>query len=153
MSARSAASQAGNSAPMVLCVEMRLKHQDVLRAYLSKHGYRVLMFSDMDRAVARVLNGNPPGAIVIMGDGIGDSSLAGFHKLCQKSSADTVSCLLVVSEKQKKLCDAARQYATKSCRVLQQPLTLRDLHREIRESLVRTGHLSSKASQSAETSE
>jgi serine/threonine protein kinase len=143
----------GNSAPIVLCVEARMKHQDVLRGYLGKHGYRVLMFSDMNRAVTRVLNNNPPGAVVIMGDGLGDETLAGFQQLCQKSSAATVSCLLVVSEKQKSLYDAARKSATVSCRVLQQPLTLRDLHREIRQGLIRTGHLASTASQSAEAAE
>lgn len=134
-----------NTQPMVLCVEARLKHQDVLRSYLTKHGYRVLMFSDVNRAVARVLNGNPPAAIVIMGDGVGEASLSGFKQLCRKSSPDAVSCLLVLSEKQQKICVAARQHVTESCRVLQQPLTLRDLHREIREGLVRTGHLEDSA--------
>lgn len=143
----------GSNAPMVLCVEVRIKHQDVLRGYLNKHGYRVLMFSDMHRAVSRVLGANPPGMVVIMGDGLGDSCLAGFRQLCQKAPEDSVSCLLVVSEKQKHLYNDARQSATKSCRVLQQPLTLRDLHREIREGLVRTGHLASTASRSAEASE
>lgn len=144
---------APSTTPMVLCVEGRMKHQDVLRGYLNKHGYRVLMFSDMHRAVTRVLSPNPPGAVVIMGDSLGDACLSGFRQLCQKSPEDTVSCLLVVSEKQKQLFKDARQSATKSCRVLQQPLTLRDLHREIREGLVRTGHLAASASQSAEASE
>lgn len=142
-----------NTAPMVLCVEARMKHQDVLRAYLGKHGYRVLMFSDMTRAVARVLNANPPGSVVIMGDGIGDECLAGFQQLCKKSSSEAVSCLLVVSEKQKSLYDAARKVATESCRVLQQPLTLRDLHREIRRGLMRTGHLASGSTQSADAAD
>ncbi len=141
------------NAPVVLCVEARLKHQDVLRGYLGKHGYRVLMFSDMNRAVARVLNSNPPAAIVIMGDGLAENCLAGFQQLSQKSSADTVSCLLVVSEKQKALYDSARKIATVSCRVLQQPLTLRDLHREIRQGLMRTGHLASTASQAADAAD
>ena len=144
---------AANNAPMVLCVEVRMKHQDVLRAYLTKHGYRVLMFSDISRAVSRVLNSNPPAAVVIMGDGIGDAAVAGFQTLSKKSSAESVTCLLMLSEKQSDLYDAASKHTTKSCRVLRQPMTLRDLHHEIRAGLIRTGHWESTAAQSAEASE
>lgn len=132
---------ASSTGPMVLCVEARMKHQDVLRSYLTKHGYRVLMFSDMTRAVTRVLNGNPPAAIIIMGDGVGETSLTGFKQISRKSSPDAVSCYLVLSEKQQKICAAARQYEGKHCHVLQQPLTLRDLNRELRKGLGRTGAL------------
>lgn len=144
---------AASTAPMVLCVEARMKHQDVLRGYLNKHGYRVLMFSDMNRAVTRALNSTPPGAVVIMGDGYGDACLAGFQQLSRKASTANVSCLLVVSEKQTQLFEAARKAATKNCRVLQQPMTLRDLHREIRQGLVHTGHLASSDPKSSEASE
>ena len=85
-----------------------------------------------------------------MGDGMPEDCLSGFQRLCQKSNADAVSCLLVVAEKQKQLYDDARRSATKSCRVLLQPLTLRDLHTEIREGLSRTGHLPSKVTRSAD---
>ncbi|MES2788635.1 MAG: serine/threonine-protein kinase [Planctomycetota bacterium] len=148
-----AAPAVANNAPMVLCVEVRMKHQDVLRAYLTKHGYRVLMFSDLSRAVTRVLNSSPPAAVIIMGDGIGDASLAGFQTLSKKSSPDAVTCLLMVSEKQPELYAAASKCTTKSCRVLRQPLTLRDLHHEIRAGLIRTGHWESTAAQSAEAGE
>ncbi len=147
------ATPAGRDAPMVLCVEVRMKHQDVLRSYLNKHGYRVLMFSDISRAVSRVLNSNPPAAIVIMGDGIGDAALAGFQTLSKKSAAESVTCLLMVSDKQSDLYDAASKSTTKSCRVLKQPLTLRDLHHEIRAGLIRTGHWKSTGDQSDEANE
>ncbi len=142
-----------NNAPIVLCVEMRMKHQDVLRAYLTKHGYRVLMFSDISRAVSRVLNGNPPAAVLIMGDGVGEAAVTGFQTLSKKSSPESMTCLLMLSEKQSELYETATKYTTKSCRVLRQPLTLRDLHHEIRAGLIRTGHWESTAAQSAEASE
>ena len=142
-----------NNAPVVLCVEVRMKHQDVLRSYLTKHGYRVLMFSDISRAVTRVLSGNPPAAIIIMGDGIGQDALTGFKTLSTKSSPEATTCLLMVSEKQADLYEAASKCTTKSCRVLRQPLTLRDLHHEIRAGLIRTGHWESTAAQSAEASD
>lgn len=139
--------------PMVLCVEVRMKHQDVLRAYLTKHGYRVLMFSDITRAVNRVLTANPPAAVVIMGDGIGDASLEGFQSLCEKSPREQVSSLLVVSEKQQSLFKTARAMVTDGCSVLQQPLTLRDLHKHIKAGLIRTGHIEQKAAEAAAAAE
>ncbi|MDB5392030.1 MAG: spk, partial [Planctomycetaceae bacterium] len=131
--------------PMVLCVEVRMKHQDVLRTYLTKHGYRPLMFSDVQRAVNRVLTNNPPASVVIMGDGIGDAAVEGFKSLCEKTSASKVSCLLVLSEKQQDLYQAAKSLVTDNCTVLQQPITLRDLHHAVRAGLKRTGHLPKKS--------
>lgn len=144
---------ATNSAPMVLCVEGRLKNQDVLRTYLTKHGYRVLMFSDITRAVARVLNSNPPAAVIIMGDGIGEQALRGFHTISRKAAPETITCVLMVSEKQSDLFEAAKKCSTESCRVLQQPVTLRDLHREIRNGLIRTGHWQPTATQPADAND
>jgi len=138
-----------NTQPMILCVEVRLKQQDVLRAYLNKHNYRVLMFSDVTRAVNRVLAANPPAAVIIMGDGIGEGALEGFKSLCEKSSIESVTCLLVLSEKQQALYQVAQPLVTENCKVLQQPLTLRDLHREVRVGLTRTGHLPTKVEESA----
>ena len=69
------------------------------------------------------------------------------------SPAKTVTCLLILSEKQTDLYRAASKYTTKSCRLLKQPLTLRDLHQEIRAGLIRTGHWESTGDQSAEANE
>lgn len=149
--AASAAAQ--NTQPMILCVEVRMKHQDVLRTYLTKHKYRPLMFSDVQRAVNRVLTSTPPAAVVIMGDGIGEPALDGFRELCQKSSASNVSCLLVLSEKQQDLFEAAKRLTTTNCTVLQQPMTLRDLHHAIRAGLRRTGHLPAETGESEERAE
>jgi serine/threonine protein kinase len=139
--------------PMVLCVEVRLKHQDVLRTYLTKHGYRPLMFSDMQRAVNRVLASNPPAAVIIMGDGIGHPAVEGFKSLCEKSSTSKVTCLLILSEKQQTLFKEAKQFATENCAVMQQPLTLRDLHHAVRSGLKRTGHLGKGPEKSVDDAE
>jgi serine/threonine protein kinase len=137
--------------PMILCVEVRMKHQDVLRTYLTKHSYRPLMFSDVQRAVNRVLAINPPAAVIIMGDGIGEAAVDGFKSLCEKSGSSNVSCVLVLSEKQRELYLEAKRLVTENCKVLQQPLTLRDLHHAIRAGMQRTGHLPKKTEGVAES--
>ena len=144
---------ATNVAPMVLCVEGRLKNQDVLRTYLTKHGYRVLMFSDISRAITRVLNGSPPAAVIIMGDGIGEEAVRGFHTLSRKAPPESITCVLMVSEKQSDLLEAAKKCASESCRVLQQPVTLRELHHEIRSGLTRTGHWKAAATHPADAND
>src|SRR5262249_45571075 len=52
--------------PTVLCVEERVRQQDSLRQYFSKHGYRVLMLGDLHRAISRLQSDAPKG-LVIMG--------------------------------------------------------------------------------------
>ena len=59
--------------PTILCVESRPKRQDVLREYFSKHGYRLLLMGDIDRALNRLKN-NPPDGLILFGDIIGDPS-------------------------------------------------------------------------------
>ena len=42
------------SSPTILCVENRPKHQDSLRIYFTKHGFRVLLLTDPQRAMLRL---------------------------------------------------------------------------------------------------
>ena len=46
------------SLPTVLCIEHRLKQQDIIRDYLSKRGFRVLLFNDVRRALSRLQTGS-----------------------------------------------------------------------------------------------
>lgn len=141
--ANSTAADSPKSAmPMILCVEARLKHQDVLRSYFGKYQYRVLMFSDPKRAVSRMFTESPPAACVIIGEGLSDDALEGFKSLCLKTELPpTYSALLVLSEKQVREVKLARAMSNTACRVVQQPLTLRELHRELKQGLILTGHL------------
>jgi serine/threonine protein kinase len=59
------------SAKVLLCVEPRPQRQDVLRDYFTKHGYRVLLLGDADRALAR-LKSSPPDGILFFADASGD---------------------------------------------------------------------------------
>ena len=59
------------SLPTMLCIEHRLKQQDIIRDYLSKRGFRVLLFNDVRRAISR-LHRSRPIASCLIGDSIGD---------------------------------------------------------------------------------
>lgn len=118
----------------VLCLENRRKHQDVLREYLSKRGYRVWLLSDVDRAVARIEQ-EPPDGLILMGEAVeaeevGDS----FRRLIEADRSGAMAALLVLSERQGREhvripADAQR------VRVLQQPVSLRTVRIEVEQML------------------
>jgi len=122
--------------PTIMCIESRVKQQDLLRSYLTKHGFRVLVLNDMQRGLKR-LNTNPPDCVVFMGESIGEEIVEGYQETSQLNSGasnPTVN-IAVLSEKQadyKKMLEE-----TNSSRVLVQPITLRDLRKEIHLALQR----------------
>lgn len=112
--------------PTVLCVESRAKQQNQLRKYLSNRGFRVLMLTDVERALMR-LEANPPDCMVLMGDSIGDSVITAYERVARADNS--VICIAVLSERQGS--SHANLEQTHTARVLVQPVTLRDLRREI----------------------
>ncbi|GAB4145517.1 MAG: serine/threonine-protein kinase [Planctomycetaceae bacterium] len=115
--------------PTVMCIESRPKHQDILREYLSKHGYRVLMLSDVQRGIQRMQGDETPDCVVLMGESIGDQIVAAFQELVKATQNGRTVGLAVFSKKQKALRSECTITAT--ARILIQPVTLRDLRREI----------------------
>lgn len=121
----------GNALKTVLCVESRPKHQDRLREYFSKHGFRVLVMGDASRAVAR-LQTSPPDSIILMGDAIGDEIGSAYGEIL--NSPTNVACVAVLSRKQANLAaslEAETEAGGGRGDVLVQPVTPRAL----RESL------------------
>ena len=117
--------------PTVLCVEERLRQQDSLREYFSKHGYRVLLLRDFDRAMTR-MRSDPPKGLVLMGDSLGDNAEACYGKavtLCQPLGTAVV---LVLSKAQLELKHKISN--TDHSRVLfEQPVTLRNIRKALEE--------------------
>lgn len=111
--------------PTVMCIESRMKQQDMLREYFTKHKFRVLVLSDLQRGLLRVRS-NPPDSVVVMAEGLGEDSLQGFSEL--QAANGTLPMVLVVPEKHMKWADQIRQ--TPSTRVLLHP-TLRDIRKAI----------------------
>ena len=107
----------------VLCVEERLRQQDSLREYFTKHGYRVLLLRDFTRALGR-LQTDPPKGLVLMGDSLGDDALKLFDKALTTCRSAGTAIVLVLSKHQQDL--KGKISDTDVSRVLsEQPVTLR----------------------------
>ena len=126
-----------------------MRQQDLLRDYLSKRGFRVLVLSDMQRGLSR-LEKNPPDCVVMMGESIGPDVVAAFQQAAKLSESEPFVCVLVLAERQAGWCDKLEQ--TPSARVLVQPISLRDLRREIHLAFQRVKHRRGKSSRRADAS-
>ncbi|MFG0332001.1 MAG: protein kinase [Maioricimonas sp. JB049] len=121
----------GNERPTVMCVEHRTKQQDLLRDYLSRHGFRVLVLSDIERALTR-LSQQPPDCILLMGDAIGDRVAEDFMRAQDIGRERQFSVVCVLSEKQKPLRESIPSVSAHAT-VLQQPVILRRIRTAIEE--------------------
>src|SRR5580698_1965597 len=86
------------SLPTVLCIEHRLKQQDIIRDYLSRRGFRVLLFNDVHRAISR-LQSNPPDCVVLIGDSIGDELVEAYEQV-RELNGDRFINIAVLAERQ-----------------------------------------------------
>lgn len=114
--------------PTVLCIEDRRKQQDMLRDYLTRHGFRVLVVGDVQRGLAR-LKTNPPDCVVLMGGSLGDGLVAAFNRAVREGEGQGVATIAVLAEGQAPLRELLP--AGELTRVLAQPIKLRDLRSEI----------------------
>ena len=122
------------SQPVVLLVESRPDRQDILRDYLSKRGFRVLMLTDVKRALSRLKSPAPPDCIVLMGDLLGDEIRDAWRQAAGTNGVSWAR-VAILAEKQAKLRGEMEQ-GTRS-RILVQPIRLRDLRHEIAAALGR----------------
>jgi eukaryotic-like serine/threonine-protein kinase len=124
--------QATPPQPVMLCVESRVKQQDALRSYFTKHGYRVLMLGDSERALSRIASDSPPDGVVITSESIEPGILPVTYKraveLCREAEIPLVLVLGKNSTNEK-----SRLPDTNCSVVLTQPVTLREIRRAIKE--------------------
>jgi serine/threonine protein kinase len=123
----------GDSVATIMCVEDRPQQQDLLRQYLSKHGFRVVLVNDVDRAMGRVKQ-QPPACVVLMAESIGDRAAEDFQRVLSLGRGKFVSAVLVLGTEQAHLQQAAVKDNPLG-KVLQQPVTLRDVRSAIRGGL------------------
>lgn len=114
--------------PSVLFVESRPKRQDLLRDYLGRRGFRPMFQSDPRRAVAR-LESNPPDAVVFMGEMLGDDLFDIYGKVQGITNEVALVAVFVLSEAQSARKHELEQTATS--RIIEQPLILRELRRQL----------------------
>jgi serine/threonine protein kinase len=112
----------------VLCIETRPKHQDLLREYLTKLGYRVLMLSDIQRGLTR-MRSSPTDCFVLMGDSLGESQSSSFQDFLRWKKTSSTAAVVVLSQKQAGWKQTLEESG--STRVLVQPIQLRDIRHEL----------------------
>ncbi len=122
-----ASADSDNSAITVMCIEGRTKHQDVLRTYLTKHGFRVLMLSDVQRGLNRLAT-SPPDCLILFGDSIG-KEVAGAYEKARSRPSGKPGVIAVLSESQKDL--EATFKPSPNSRILVQPIKIRDIREAI----------------------
>lgn len=123
------------SSPTILCVETRLKQQDSLREYFNKHGYRVLLLRDIDRAIKR-LETDPPSGILLMADSLGsdDEIVAAYQKSLNSCRKNNTALVLVLAKKHQEV--KARIADSPVSRILSDhPVTLRNIRLALEELL------------------
>lgn len=116
----------------VLCIEMRPKHQDLLRDYLTKLGFRVLMMTDLQRGMTRLRN-NPTDAVLLMMDSVSDGLSTGLQDLVRWKKSSSTAMVVVLAQSQQGWKNMLEDAG--STRVLVQSIQLRDVRREL-ESLL-----------------
>ncbi len=119
-----------SSIPTILCVEDRPKHQDSLREYFTRHGFRVLLLTDPQRALNRMASA-PPDAFVLIADVVGSQLPAVFQSVV--AQARKYGTVVIVVMGKKKFSGIDRFDEEPLARVLPQPVTLRDIRHAIRD--------------------
>ena len=122
------------SVPTLLCVENRLKQQDSLREYFNKHGYRVLLLRDIERALKRI-ESDPPQAIVLMADSLSDDddeACTAYSKTISRCRKSGTPLVLVLAKKHREIKSRFPESALS--RVLSEhPVTLRNIRAALEE--------------------
>ncbi len=131
--------------PVLLCVESRLKQQDMLRQYFTKHKYRVLVLGDLERALSR-LNQTEVAAVVVVAEGFGEQAVDLFPRFQQACDKPGQASVLVLAVRQKELASKVRE--TERSAIVQQPATLRDIRKRLK--VLRTPSSDSVAASSTE---
>lgn len=120
----------------VMVVENKAELQDLLREKLKKRGYRVLVFSDPERALAKFAPGELAVAdcVVMCATELGNYALDAFNQLAAEEHTKHIPAILLVDPKQQHIIRGAKT----SERHVLMPMPLKV--RELRQALV---HLTS----------
>ena len=84
----------------ILVVESDVGMQDVLRKQLKKHGYRVLVIGDPQRAIARFQDQHVADCVLFCSNHIGDSALKSFNEFGSLERTRRIASILLLGEKQ-----------------------------------------------------
>lgn len=118
-----------NGLPTLLCLESRERNMAALRHYFTKHGYRVLIFSDVERVMSK-LKTQPPDCLLIMGHAFESQVLDLVQHASQIGRQVRFAVVAVLPSEQ--VAEASRRLPANSrTYILEQPVRLRDVREEI----------------------
>jgi serine/threonine-protein kinase len=111
----------------VLIIESRVEMQNLLREKLKSRGYRVLVFSNPDNAMARFAPDEPPAAdcVVISAVELGSDALDAFNQLTTQPFTSHMPAVMLVDPKQDFIIQGAK--TSDKHILLPMPLKVRDL--------------------------
>ncbi|MFM8264091.1 MAG: protein kinase domain-containing protein [Pirellula sp.] len=126
----------------VLVVENRAELQDLLREKLKKRGYRVLVYSDPERALAKFSpdESNPANCLILGATNLGNEALDAFNQFVSDEHTKHLPAILLVDPKQQHIVRGAN--TSERHVLIPMPLKVR----ELREALV---YLTSKSADTA----
>ena len=128
--------QAGSSPPIpktlegasrtVMLIESNLKMQDLLRDRLKKHGYRVLVIGNPERALSRFQGGQMPADCVIFSTiELGDPNLEAFNRFSENEQTKDIPAILLTNEDQQSYQKKAKLADHRV--ILSMPIKLKEL--------------------------
>src|SRR3954453_20804135 len=89
----------------IMVVESKIEMQDVLRDRLKKYGYRVLIFSDPQRAIKRFVDDDrqPADCVLFCAEHLGSAALEAFNEMLSVPATKEVPALFFANGQQTSL--------------------------------------------------
>ncbi|MEQ1826686.1 MAG: serine/threonine-protein kinase [Pirellula sp.] len=111
----------------VIVVESKQELQDILREKLRKRGYRVLIFSDPERAISKFTPGETPPAdcVVLCAPDLGNLALDAFNQFSEQEHTKDIPVVMLVDPKQQHIVRGAKTDPRHM--LLPMPLKVREL--------------------------
>ena len=131
----------------VMVIESHSQMQNALRERLKRRGYRVLVISDVDRALERFEDGDPVAdGVVFSSAELGEQAVEGFNRLGKNEKTSDIPAVLLVDKRHK---DLIRQAETSDHRrLLGLPLKVRQLRALLKQLIVDTAAERNEAAES-----
>jgi len=111
----------------IMVVESKMEMQDLLREKLKKYGYRVLVFSDPNRALSRFQDGEPKPAdcVIFCTTEMGEYALDAFNKFGADAHTQNIPAILFVEQRHPELLKQAQLADHRA--ILMSPIKVREL--------------------------
>ncbi|MDR1493119.1 MAG: protein kinase [Planctomycetaceae bacterium] len=96
----------------IMVVESDVEMQNVFREAFKKAGYRVLVISDPERAIERIVNEETADLVMFDAQSIGEQALLSFNDLVKDKRINDAAAILLLDESQQKWTGKAKRDPT-----------------------------------------